>query len=123
MKTRHATRAAADWPTGVPDWIAALARVCDERGAEAAASLIGYSRTAVSLVIGNRYDRDMGSIERAVRAEIMAARVLCPVLGEIFDTRCLDQQARPLSTASRRDVALYQACRAGCEFSRLGEGS
>lgn len=97
-----------------PDWIVALADSCDASNQTAVAALLGYSRTVVSLLVNNKYDRDLRAAERTIRRVLMRVVVHCPVLGDIPDADCAEHQARPYSPANPTRVRLYGACHGGC---------
>ena len=107
-------KAMAAWGEPLPDWIAALAGACDQAGQDAVAQQLGYSRTAVSLLVNGKYGRDQTKIQGAVRAALMRSVVECPVLGEIETTDCRAHQARPYTAANPTRVALYGECHGGC---------
>lgn len=113
------------WDGDPPDWVLVLARAVDEAGNQnQVARRLGYSAAAIVGVVKNSYGADTGGIERAVRAQLMAETVECPVLTPILEaeiplSRCLREQAKPLSTASPLSVQLYRACRGGCAHSHL----
>ena len=105
------------------DWINTLRAEAERTSQGRAGAKIGYSATVVSRVTGGTYQRDLGSVEAAVRGALMGETVDCPVIGEIPRNRCIDHQRKPFSATSPMRVALYRACRAGCPHSRLEETS
>jgi len=117
-----AEKAAAAW-SPAPDWIAELARLADKEGLGGAERRIGYSRSAISTVINNKYAGDLDRVAEMVRGALMAATVDCPVLGEIGRDRCLNEQNEPFRATSAYRAQLYHACRNGCPHARRKEKS
>jgi len=122
-KVDNITKACAAWGDPPPDWIVTLAECCDAETQSAVAKRIGYSSTAVSLVLSNRYEKgDMVRFEGAVRGALMAETVICPAFGGAMGRDvCQNWQRRPFSTASANAVRMFQACRSGCPHSRLAQ--
>ncbi len=112
-----AEKASAAWRP-MPDWIAELAALADREGLIGAEKRIGYSRSAVSVVLNGKYRGDLGRVEEMVRGALMAANVDCPVLGEIGRDRCLNEQNEPFRATSAFRAQLYHACRNGCPNAR-----
>lgn len=122
-KLDNVTKARSAWGDPPPDWIVTLAECCDAETQIAVAKRLGYSSTAVSLVLSRRYEKgDMVRFEAAVRGALMAETILCPTIGaEIGRDVCQNWQRRPFSTASANAVRMYQGCRSGCPHSRLSQ--
>lgn len=121
-KLDNLAKATAAWGTPPPDWIIALAEACDAETQTAVGKRLGYSGSAVSLVLGNKYGAvgDVIGFETIVRGALMAETVLCPVSGDhIGRDVCSNWQKRPFSTASSNSVRMYQGCRSGCPHSRI----
>ncbi|WP_245454058.1 transcriptional regulator [Aquabacter cavernae] len=114
MTARQATdfmaRAQAAWGTP-PDWILALVSACQVDSQAAVAKRLSVSGSMLSGALGRRYPGDMAKLEARVRGALMGATVACPVLGEIGRDRCIDEQAKPFSTASSVAVRLNRACK------------
>jgi len=110
MSAESVARAA--WGEALPDWLLVLARACDAGSQAAVAQSLGYSPAVVSQTLNNKYRADLGQVEARVRQALMIGRIDCPVLDEIDGRRCLEEQRRPLSTASSLRVRLWRACRA-----------
>ena len=105
------SRARESWPE-VPEWIAELARACDREGQAPVARRLGYSPSVVSQVLSASYGGDYAAVLQAVRGELMADRVVCPVLGDIALSACLDHQdavARGVRGSELR-IRLSRAC-------------
>lgn len=122
MKTLE--KAKASWGAAIPDWVEALAVECDRIGQRKAATIIGYSASAVNMVLQNKYGRDgrsargnLPAIEMAVRGTILKQSISCPTLGEIPADRCKSNQQAPWAPHNPQRIALYHACRA-CPNSR-----
>lgn len=110
------------WPTPTPEWIVELAALADREGLAGAEAAIGYSRSAISTVLANKYRGDVDSVEQKVRGALMAETVECPVLGPIGRDRCLDEQKEPFRATSAFRARLFQACRNGCPNARRKDG-
>jgi hypothetical protein len=111
MSATSMERARAAWGKRLPDWVAALARACDEAASQGkVAKRLGKSTTVINQVLGNKYPSKLSEFEGRVRGEFMRATVLCPVLREISTRRCQDEQTRPFSTSSRISAELYREC-------------
>lgn len=110
----------AAWQGALPDWLVILCQAIDQPGQSQAkvARVIGYSPSAVSCVLANRYSAPLDGIEQAVRGRLMGARVDCPGLGESITTAdCLEWQGRQASTSNPLCVRMRRACRE-CPNSR-----
>jgi len=107
------------WGGSPPDWVLALAQVCDRSSQHLVAKEIGCSAGVVSGILRNSYPGDVGRVEIAIRGALMAHTVGCPVLDEIPAHECLEHQRRPFAATNPQRVRLYKACRSGCPHSRL----
>jgi hypothetical protein len=105
--------------TAERDWMQLLRDAVDRLGSiTAVADRIGYSRTALSLVLSGKYgDRDTTALARAVLTRLDV--VQCPVFGEIAGDDCRSHQAAPFSAANPQRIQLYRACRSGCPHSAI----
>lgn len=113
-----AEKAAQAWDV-VPDWVVCLAACADRDGLRGAEKMVGYSASALSTVLNNRYPGDVARVAEKVRGALMGETVICPVLGEVGRNECLDWQKKPFAATSSIRVAVYRACRAGCPHSAL----
>ncbi|MFV3126089.1 hypothetical protein [Niveispirillum sp. KHB5.9] len=93
-------------------WIADMRMAVDRLGSiKALADHLGYSRTAVSLVLSGKYQKDTAKIEAAVRARL--AQVPCPFLGEaISGGDCVQHQDRAEPAAGTDEFQHWRACMA-----------
>lgn len=108
----------------LPDWVLALAEYTDQHRLKGAAAKIGYSTTAVSNVLNNKYALgDVARVEQAVRGALLGLTVECPVLGELSRTICLQWQAKPRAATSSLRAQMYRACHGGCPHFRSKGGS
>jgi hypothetical protein len=118
----YAEKAKAAWGE-VPEWVAELAAYADQHGAKAAGKAIGYSNSAVSIVLNGKGENfDLARIEQLVRGALMGATVDCPIKGEMARDVCLGWQRKPYALSSSARVEMYQACRNGCPHSRIKGG-
>lgn len=97
-----------------PDWILALAELCEKTSQAAVADRVGISTASLSLLLRNAYASDTSRMEARVRAFLAAETRSCPVLGEIQITQCFEEQTAPYFPSPLRS-ALYRACRS-CSF-------
>lgn len=114
---RSMAQKAADAWGMPPDWVAELATLADREGLRGVEKRVGYSASAISTVINNRYRGDMARVEETVRGALMGHVVSCPVLGELGRDQCLTWQKKPFAATSSVRAAVYRACRAGCPHS------
>jgi len=108
-------RARAAWGDALPDWVEVLAIECDRSSQAQTAKRIGRSGALVSNVLVNSYGAGLQAVEQLVRAALMSATVLCPVIGEMSSSACLEQQKAEWSP---RRAMIQAACAAGCPNSR-----
>ena len=110
-------KAKTAWGKAMPDWIAALAEVCDRRGTQrAVADLLDVSPALVCLALVNKHHASLDHIKARVEARLMISILPCPVLGMISRLDCEREQTRRLATADPVRVQLYRACHGGCKF-------
>lgn len=107
--TSFLDKARTAWSGTPPSFVVSLASFADREGLTSAGALIGYGKSAVSLVISNRYGGNPARIEAAVCARL-GAKQTCPVLGEIDDERCAREQA----SATRNRTYLTGLLRLSC---------
>lgn len=113
-KPTNLDKARAAWGEAMPAWVKTLAEACDDLGQKAVGAKIGYSHAAVSQIIANKYRAGLEKPRRAVMGAMSGAVVQCPVLGEIDDASCIENQRRPFASTNLMRVKLFKACRAGC---------
>lgn len=104
------------------DWLALLQQAVadDPRGITGVAQAIGYSRPAISRVLGGSY----GNPDK-LAAQVLAtyARVACPHLATTLDPAdCAAYAARRYSAISAADVPHFRACRA-CPNNPANKGT
>lgn len=116
-----AEKAATAWAGAAPDWVVALASLADRDGLRGAGRRVGYSASAISTCLANRYRGDLRRVEESVRGALMGESVDCPALGAIGRDQCLAWQRKPFAATSSARVAVYRACRGGCPHSQLKE--
>jgi len=75
-----------------------------------AAEAIGYSRSAVSLALAGKYERDLKPMAGAAIARL--GRVRCPHLRmEIAAEACEGHRSKPMPTSAAAALRHWQACR------------
>lgn len=107
----------------LPDWVTALAEACSADTQAAVAKRLGYSASAISATLANRYAGDVGEISERVRGAYLSATVECPRKGPMNRNACLQWQDKPFAATSADRVAMFHACRSGCPHSRVKGGS
>lgn len=115
-------KAALAWGEPVPDWVGELARLADVEGLAGAGKRVGYSPSAISVVLSGKYKGDVDRVAEMVRGALMAETVDCPVLGEIGRDRCLTEQKEPFRATSRHRAQLFHACKTCPNARRNNEG-
>ncbi len=97
------------WGDKPPRFIQLLDAESSATDKTATAKRIGISRTAVSLLLCNKYPSP--SLEK-VEAKVMAAldNLHCPVLGKLDHSECQKQRNMPFSSANPQRINLYRAC-------------
>jgi len=108
-------KAIAAWGSPLPDWIKALAEACDDTSLRKTAARMDVSPAMVSLAI-NRKRLYLSFIKVRVEKRLMITMVVCPILGVMGRNECLQEQARPFSSANPLRVQLFKACRNGCPY-------
>ncbi len=97
------------------DWIEVLRNACAKPSSQTrVAKRLGVSATLVSQVLSGTYEGRKDRIEARVRGELMREKVYCPVLEEISQRRCQDEQRREFAATNPLRVAVHKACRSGC---------
>lgn len=113
-------KARAAWGDDMPEWVRVLAEACQRTSQTAVAKRLDYSGSAISLVIGNKYQKgDIRRVEQMVRGTLMGETVPCPALGDITRNICLQWQAKPYAATSSLRASMYRACRDNCPHSRI----
>lgn len=90
-------------------WFELLEKAVAKTSKTAVAKRLGISRTAISLVMNDRYPADPSKIAERVLAAF--AVVDCPYLGqEITQADCAAHAGRAIPTSSPRAVRHWKAC-------------
>lgn len=111
MSNANLNRAQRAWGANPPDWIAVLARKCDEDGSQArVGERLGVSPAVVNQLLGRSYMGRMDRMEQRVRGVLLKETVACPVLGPILKSDCLDYQKRVFRATNSTRVKLHQTC-------------
>lgn len=101
------------WGEGLPAWVEALARACDESSQNRAAKEIGYATAVVNQVLLAKYKGSCSKVEACVKAVFMGEEVDCPALGVIPVLQCDEWRKKPFAATNPVRVRMWQACR-GC---------
>ncbi len=117
-RTDFLARVRESWPDP-PDWVVALAEACTSKTQGEVARLIGYSPSAVSATLANKYTGDVAEIAERTRGAFLGQHVICPRKGQMRRDVCMAWQAKPFAQSSSDRVAMFHACRSGCPHSRL----
>lgn len=101
------------------DWIQLLQAQVEQKGRPVVQKELGISPTALSLVLAGRYPASTENIEKRVMAIYgKNGEVVCPVLGQIQPSRCVEnfQRAQKINSAGNPNtIRLYHRCRK-CNF-------
>lgn len=108
-------KAGEGWGAALPEWVERLALACDAEGLNRVAARLEVSPALVSLAVRNLHHGGYGYIEGRVREVLLAAALSCPVLGRISVAQCREEQRKPFMGVNPLAVAVYRACRGGCE--------
>ena len=116
------TAARAAWGNDLPEWVAVLARACDDTSQNRVAKRLNRSASLVSQVLSRKYPGDLRTVEDIVRGALMAETLDCPALGEIGLDRCLGWRERARSTAPKNPLTLrmFRTCRT-CPVNQKGD--
>ncbi len=117
-RTDFLARVRQCWPEP-PAWILVLAEACNAQSQTEVARRLGYSASAISATLANRYPGDLVEISERVQGAFMSARVAYPRKGEMSRNTCLQWQDKAFAPTSADRVAMYHACRSGCRHSRV----
>lgn len=106
-------RSTIEGPRTLPaDALQALERACRQFGSQSAvAKALGVSVTMVNQALKGSYLGNVDNLTRRIRGALMDQTHRCPVLGEINDKTCLDEQSRPLVFTNPLRVSIYRACK------------
>jgi hypothetical protein len=106
--------AEAAWGADLPDWVAVLARQCNDRSQAAVARDLDRSGAVISQVLRRIYPADTARIEERVRGLFMAGQVDCPALGPLSMLNCQDwrEKSREFALGSPQRSRMYRACNA-----------
>lgn len=114
--------AAEAWGT-VPDWVAALAKACDQHQSQKkVADIIGYSPATISLVLKKKYAGDYDKVEVMVRGALLEETVNCPVFALIDLKACSDYQSGKRITTGPFKNILKRRCPA-CDYRESKNGN
>lgn len=77
------------------------------------------SGAVISQVLKGKYPGRTDRLQRLVEGRFMSGTVECPVVGKIPSDQCVQYQGQPFANTNPTRIALYRACRGGCEFSSI----
>jgi hypothetical protein len=99
----------------VPEWICALIKACDAKGASQnrVAGRLGCTGAVVSQVIRNKYGAKTDNIEAGLRAVYLDGKADFPALGPIDSETCMNWRdvSEILTSAQPDKVMMFVACR------------
>lgn len=102
--------------TATSDWMVVLRTAVERSSITRVAEQIGYSRTAVSLALADKYQGNPAQIGQAVIANL-SPRVLCPFLKvEIGPAECSDFASAPMPMSDAGKLKHWLACQS-CALS------
>jgi len=95
MSQPSVQKALAAWGDPLPAWVRRLAEEVDATSLAAVGARVGYGKSALSMVLSNRYGAGTAKVQAAVEEllGLPGTSVVCPVLGEIPHDRCRAEQA------------------------------
>lgn len=111
--TSAVQKALTAWGDPLPAWVHRLAEEVDATSLARTGERIGYGKSAVSMVLANRYGAGTAKVEAAV-TELLGlpgSAVACPVLGTIPADRCRAEQAAPFRPSSPLSRLIRANCR------------
>lgn len=97
------------------EWLEILKAEVERTSISATASRIGYSRSAVSLALSEKYPGGTEKIEDATLRTLRDS-FRCPFLKEIInDEACADYASRAMPTSNATALRHWQSCKT-CDF-------
>lgn len=92
------------------DALNALRKLCVSTSQAVVARRLGVSDAAISGALKGRYIGNVERLAERVRGELLNAKVICPVLGEITTRICQDEREKPFHTANPQRIRIWRAC-------------
>ena len=93
-----------------PNWMEMLRAEADRTSIGDAAIRIGYSRTAISLVLAGKYAGKTDKVAKAV-SRVLATSVDCPYLGDhITSEACREKSLSRAPTHNPQAMGQWRAC-------------
>lgn len=109
-------------------WIQTLKDECEKSSQSKVAAMLRRSSgdnfpspTVINQIIKGKYPGRTDRLQALVEGVFMNVTVECPVMGSIPSDQCIEYQARKFAATNPTRVRLYQACRAGCQHSKIME--
>lgn len=103
----YTEKAKLAWGNELPDWVKALAEYANQFGSIKTGVKIGRSRTAVSLIIRNKYNYSHKPIKALVQKQIMT--MSCPLVGDVIThENCQTLCARPFNQTTCKNCENYR---------------
>lgn len=108
--TRAAQVDLSGWGNEPPHWVQLLARAVEQTNRTRTGGRIGMSRTAVTLVLQNRYPcPSTKRVEQRVLRTL--GRIECVALGDVIDIeQCQTYRERPAPTHNPPAMQHWRAC-------------
>lgn len=108
------------------EWLEVLKAECDKSSQSKVGQLLrkgqrdGFpSSTVINQVLKDKYPGRTERLQALVEGVFMSSVVTCPVVGEIPSDQCIQYQSKPYGNTNPTRIKLFQACRGGCEHSKL----
>lgn len=93
-----------------PIWLAALRVAAQPPYGAAIARRVGYDPAVISRVLKGTYTGSLQAVQQAVESRLLQGRTDCPVLGDIAEVRCLENQRLPFAATNPTRVQLHATC-------------
>ena len=92
------------------NWQQLLHQKVDELGRRQVEHDTGMSKTTLSQVLNDKYAGNIDNVAQRVITAYANLTVECPVLGQIQQKRCANEQTKPFSYSNPQRVKLFKAC-------------
>jgi hypothetical protein len=102
-------------------WLDELKQQVESTSLATAAHAMGVSKTAISLLLAEKYGADTSKMQALVESVFMGHKIDCPILGSLPKHKCKQHQHCTHVGSQPQQIRLWKACRSGCPHSQLNE--